>query len=96
MTAYELSAFFTVFVMLQFWNMFNARAFHTGRSAFHLKDCKGFLFIAAFILIGQIAIVQLGGEMFNVTPLSFIDWVLIILSTSFVLWFGEALRLIKK
>lgn len=96
MTAYELSAFFTVFVMLQFWNMFNARAFHTGRSAFHLKDCKGFLFIAAFILIGQIAIVQLGGEMFNVTPLSFIDWVLIILSTSFVLWLGEALRLIKK
>ena len=96
MTAYELSVFFTVFVMLQFWNMFNARAFHTGRSAFHLKDCKGFLFIAAFILIGQIAIVQLGGEMFNVTPLSFIDWVLIILSTSFVLWFGEALRLIKK
>ena len=84
MTAYELSIFFTVFVMLQFWNMFNARAFCTGRSAFHLKGCKGFLFIAAFILVGQIAIVQLGGEMFNVSPLSVIDWVLIIIITSLV------------
>ncbi len=96
MTAYELSIFFTIFVMLQFWNMFNARAFHTGRSAFHLKDCKGFLLIAVFILVGQIAIVQLGGEMFNVTPLHLTDWLLIISSTSIVLWIGEGVRLIKR
>lgn len=96
MTAYELSIFFTVFVMLQFWNMFNARAFCTGRSAFHLKGCKGFLLIAAFILVGQIAIVQLGGEMFNVSPLSVIDWVLIIIITSLVLWVGEGIRFITK
>lgn len=96
MTAYELSIFFTVFVMLQFWNMFNARAFCTGRSAFHLKGCKGFLFIAAFILVGQIAIVQLGGDMFNVSPLSVIDWALIIIITSLVLWLGEGIRFITK
>ncbi len=92
LSAYELSVFFTTFVFLQFWNMFNARAFETGRSAFHFKDCEGFVAIAAMILIGQVLIVNIGDELFNVVPLHFSDWVIIILSTSSVLWIGELLR----
>ena len=92
LSAYELSVFFTTFVFLQFWNMFNARAFETGRSAFHFKDCEGFVAIAVMILIGQVLIVNVGDELFNVVPLHFSDWVIIILSTSSVLWIGELLR----
>lgn len=93
---YELSLFFTIFVFLQFWNMFNARAFETGHSALRLKDCGGFEFIAIAILLGQIAIVELGGEFFNVTPLSIVDWIIIIAATSLVLWVGELARLFGK
>ena len=96
LTPVELSMFFTIFVFLQFWNMFNARAFETGRSAFHFKNCGGFVLIALVILIGQIFIVSVGGEFFNATPLSFIDWVVIIGATSLVLWIGELVRLFKK
>ena len=96
LTPIELSMFFTIFVFLQFWNMFNARAFETGRSAFHFKGCGGFGLIALVILLGQILIVTIGGEFFNVTPLSVIDWVVIIGATSLVLWFGELLRLFRK
>ena len=96
LTGYELSLFFTIFVFLQFWNMFNARAFETGRSAFHLKGCSGFVMIALAILAGQILIVTIGGEFFNVEPLKLIDWVIIICGTSVVLWIGELLRLFKK
>ena len=96
LTGYELSLFFTIFVFLQFWNMFNARAFETGRSAFHLKGCSGFVMIALAILAGQILIVSIGGEFFNVEPLKLIDWVIIICGTSIVLWIGELLRLFKK
>ena len=88
--------FFTIFVMLQFWNMFNARAFATGRSALHLKDCKGFLLIATLILGGQLLIVNFGGEFFNVEPLSFSTWLIIISATSLVLWIGEVARLVGK
>ncbi|MDE6670053.1 MAG: calcium-translocating P-type ATPase, PMCA-type [Muribaculaceae bacterium] len=96
LSPYELSLFFTIFVFLQFWNMFNARAFETGRSAFHFKDCGGFLLIALVILGGQLLIVSVGGEFFNVTPLKFIDWVLIIGGTSLVLWVGELVRLFSR
>ncbi len=96
LSAYELSLFFTIFVFLQFWNMFNARAFETGRSAFHFKDCEGFGLIALLILLGQILIVSIGGEFFNVVPLKAIDWVIIIGGTSLVLWIGELLRLFRK
>ncbi|WP_289734240.1 calcium-translocating P-type ATPase, PMCA-type [Paramuribaculum intestinale] len=92
LSAYELSVFFTTFVFLQFWNMFNARAFETGRSAFHFKDCEGFVAIAVMILIGQVMIVNVGDELFNVVPLHISDWVIIILLTSSVLWIGELLR----
>ena len=96
LTPYELSMFFTIFVMLQFWNMFNARAFKTGRSAFHFKGCNGFGLIALIILIGQMFIVTVGGEMFNVTPIKTIDWVIIIVGTSVVLWVVELAHLIAR
>ena len=93
LSAYELSLFFTIFVMMQFWNMFNAKAFMTGKSAFaRIKDCRGFMLIAFIILAGQILIVEIGGKMFNVTPLKPMDWVIIITSTSIILWIGELIR----
>jgi len=96
LTPYELSLFFSIFVMLQFWNMFNARAFATNKSALQLHGCRGFIFIAVLILAGQIAIVNLGGKFFNVVPLQIIDWLIIITASSVVLWIGEAMRLLKK
>ncbi len=96
LSPYELSLFFTIFVFLQFWNMFNARAFETSRSAFHFKGCSGFTLIALAILLGQILIVSVGGEFFNVVPLNIIDWLIIIGGTSLVLWIGELIRLFKK
>ncbi len=96
LSPYELSLFFTIFVFLQFWNMFNARAFETGRSAFHFKGCGGFVLIALVILLGQILIVSVGGEFFNVVPLKVTDWLIIICGTSVVLWIGELIRLFKK
>lgn len=95
LSPYELSLFFTIFVFLQFWNMFNTRAFATGRSAFHFKGCGEFLFIAAVIFVGQIVIVTIGGEFFTVTPISVTDWLIIIGSTSIVLWVGELLRILN-
>ncbi|GHT70505.1 calcium-translocating P-type ATPase, PMCA-type [Bacteroidia bacterium] len=97
LSPYELSLFFTIFVMLQFWNMFNAKAFMTGKSAFaNISKCGGFLAIAAVILAGQWLIVTVGGEMFNVTPLKWADWGLIIGVTSLVLWVPEWPRIFKR
>jgi len=94
---YELSLFFTTFVMLQFWNMFNAKAFMTGHSAFaNIKACRGFLFIAVVIALGQYIIVELGGQMFSVVHLERADWAAIILGSSVVLWVGEAWRWMRK
>ena len=95
--SYEQSWFFTFFVMLQFWNMFNAKAFMTGTTAFKgLKKSKSFLSVALLILLGQYIIVTFGGEMFNVTPLSFDSWFEIIVMTSPVLWIGELIRLFTR
>ncbi len=88
----ELSIFFTIFVFLQFWNLFNAKAFASTESAFNLRDCNGFLFVAGFIIVGQVLIVQFGGEFFNVTPLSLTDWLLIIACTSPVALVGAFRR----
>ncbi len=96
LTAYELSWFFTFFVMLQFWNMFNAKAFLESKSAFaNLEGSKTFLFVAILIVVGQYLIVTFGGEMFNVVPLVWKDWGIIIGLSSVVLWVGEAYRLIR-
>lgn len=93
---YKLSVFFTVFVMLQFWNMFNAKAYATDRSAFYnLRNCGGFLVVGLIILIGQILIVSFGGEVFRVTPLTIRDWLIIVAGTSGVLWIGEVMRLFR-
>lgn len=95
LSAYEISLFFTIFVMLQFWNMFNARAIATGHSAFHeISSCRGFVSIVALIFFGQILIVELGGAMFNVVPLSISDWLMTVGATSLVLWIGEFVRLV--
>jgi Ca2+-transporting ATPase len=97
LSPYELSLFFSIFVMLQFWNMFNAKAFMSGKSAFHtLRQCGGFLLIALVIIAGQWIIVTLGGEMFNVVPLQLADWGIIIGGTSVVLWIGEIVRMVKR
>ena len=103
LSEYELGLFFTIFVMLQFWNLFNAKAFMTSESAFKgisWKNTKWFILIAIVILGGQIAMTEAPGlqEMFNVAEggINPIDWALIIVCTSFVLWIGEILRLFKK
>lgn len=96
LNSYELSLFFTIFVFLQFWNMFNARAFTTGRSALHLKNCGEFCFISLLIFGGQILIVEFGSAFFEVEPLKILDWVIIVSATSLVLWIGEFLRFLNK
>lgn len=95
MSDYELSIFFTTFVFLNFWNMFNARAYATGRSALHLRGCGEFIFTILLIIVGQIVIVTAGGRFFSVTPLKVTDWLIIIGGTSVVLWLGELYRLIR-
>ena len=91
--SHELSLFFTTFVMLQFWNMFNAKAF--GGQRLPLIECRGFLFITAIILVGQIAIVTLGGAFFNVEPLAWNEWLSIIVATMLV-WLVPFLIRIKR
>ncbi len=91
-TTYELSLLFTTFIMFQFWNLFNARAFSTGRSAFHLRGCKGFVGIASAIIIGQLFIMNLAGQFFNVVPISLTDWLIITIATASVLLVGEIVR----
>ena len=96
LTQYELSLFFTIFVMLQFWNMFNAKAFLSGSSAFRgLGASRGFVGVALLILLGQFVIVTFAGNLFGVTPMGWSDWLIIIVVTSFVLWFGEITRFLK-
>lgn len=97
MTIHRLSIFFTVFVMLQFWNLFNARAFGGTDSAFkNLSKSYGFELVAVIILAGQFLIVQFGGEIFRTEPLDVQTWVTIIASTSLTLWAGETIRLIQR
>lgn len=96
----ELTYVFTIFVFLQFWNLFNAKAFHTKKSAFkglfaNRDILSGFDMALVVILIGQFVIVTFGGKMFNVTPLSIQDWLWIILGTSPVMIIGELIRFIK-
>ena len=99
MSAYELTLFFTIFVFMQFWNIFNAKAYMTGHSAFHglftKNIAKGFCLTLAMILVGQILIVTFGGDMFEVVPLSVSDWLRIMASTSVILFVGELGRRLK-
>ena len=97
-STYELTLLFTTFVMTHFFYLFNARAFETGRSALHFKGCNGLLTIVAIILVGQIAMVEIPGlqQFFNVEGLKLIDWVIIIIGSSFVLWVREIWHLLTK
>ncbi|WP_311566724.1 calcium-translocating P-type ATPase, PMCA-type [Porphyromonas uenonis] len=97
-SAYEQTLLFTIFVMTHFFYLFNARAFETGRSALHFKGCRGLLIIVAIILIGQVAMVEVPGlqQFFNVTGLKFIDWVIIVIASSLVLWVRELWHLLTR
>ncbi len=94
---HELTMFFTTFVMIQFWNLFNAKALMSHHTAFRhfLKD-RGMILVLVFVLVGQWIIVTFGGEMFRTTPLSLHEWLLIIGSTSVVLWAGELWRAFRR
>ena len=97
MDVHHLTIFFTIFVMLQFWNLFNASVFGTNHSIF--KDAghaMGMLGVALIILVGQLIIVTFGGKVFRTEPLSVMEWIYIIAGTSLVLWIGEIWRGIKR
>lgn len=98
LSPYELTLFFTIFVMTHFFYLFCARAFETGRSALHFKGCTGLLIIATIIFAGQIAMVEIPGlqNFFNVVSLKFEDWVIIIVGSSCVLWIREIWHQLKK
>ncbi|RGN34298.1 calcium-translocating P-type ATPase, PMCA-type [Bacteroides oleiciplenus] len=97
MTVQRLTIFFTFFVMLQFWNLFNARVFGTTDSAFKgISKSYGMELIVLAILVGQFLIVQFGGAVFRTEPLDLITWLIIIASSSLVLWVGEAMRFIRR
>ena len=94
---HELTWFFTTFVMLQFWNLFNAKALGSNRSAFrHFLQDKGMQLVLLLVLAGQWLIVTFGGEMFRTQPLSLKEWAIIIGSTSLVLWAGELYRAVRR
>ncbi len=103
LSPYELGLFFTIFVMLQFWNMFNAKAFMTSESAFKgisWKDTKWFILIAGIIVAGQVLMTETPGlqEMFNMAEggIKAMDWIVIVAATSLVLWTGEIIRAVKR
>lgn len=91
------SLFFTTFVMLQFWNLFNAKAFGVKGSVFtDIAKCRGFMFILICILVGQIIIVSLGNGVFRVVPLSLNVWIATIGATSLVMFGGEIIRYFQR
>ena len=97
MTVRRLTVFFTFFVMLQFWNLFNARVFGTSDSAFRgLSKSYGMELVVLAILGGQFVIVQFGGAVFRTEPLDFTTWMVLIASTSLVLWVGEGIRFVRR
>ena len=97
MTVHRLTIFFTFFVMLQFWNLFNARVFGTNDSAFKgLSKSYGMELIVIAILGGQILIVQFGGAVFRTEPLDWQTWLIIIGTSSLVLWLGELIRFVQR
>ena len=93
-----MTLLFTIFVMTHFFYLFNARAFQTQRSALHLKDCNGLVFISTLIFVTQVCMVELPGvqRFFNVVSLKLIDWVIIVVGSSFVLWIRELWSLLRR
>jgi len=92
----EMAKYFSVFVFLQFWNLFNARAYGSGHTAFHnLRGSKVFVTVAAVIFVGQILIVKCAGTMFDCKDLPKLTWVAIIGLTSLVMWAGVIYHLLS-
>ena len=97
LTVRQLTLFFSTFVFLQFWNMFNAKGFETHHSVFtSLKGCREFFLILAAIGIGQILIVEFGGEVFRTVPLTWKEWAEVVCCTSLLAFGGEAVRAFKR
>ncbi len=95
--AHELSLFFAMFVMLQFWNLFNARCFGLNESALNgFWKNAGFIVITSVIFMGTVLMIQFGGEVFRVEPLSLREWIYTIAGTSMVLWIGEIVRIVGR
>ena len=95
-TPVELSMFFSVFVFFQIWNLFNAKAFKSGHTAFfNIKESKVFFMVVVGIIIGQIAIVTFGGKMFSVVPLPLENWAYIFATTSLIMIVPAILKIIQ-
>lgn len=96
-TTKELTYFFSTFVFMQFWNLFNARCLGVSDSAFKgVKENQAFVITIVVIFIGQILMVQYGGAVFRTVPMSLIEWTTIIAGTSVVLWIGEIVRFVSR
>jgi Ca2+-transporting ATPase len=95
-TPYEQTLLFSIFVWTHFWYMFNARGYMTGGSGLNLKGCDGFWTIAAVIVIGQFLIVEVFSDFFNVVPMKFEDWVIIICGSSLVMIIRELWSLLHR
>ncbi len=94
---YDLTVFFTFFVFLQFWNLFNAKSFESGHSSFQkIRESKVFFMTILVILVGQVLIVTFGGQMFSVVPLKWQDWLILFGASSVVLWLGEIVHFIHR
>ena len=97
LTPYDLTMFFTMFVFLQFWNLFNAKSFESNHSSLQkIRQSKVFFSTLLVILLGQVLIVNLGGSMFNVVPLKLHDWIMLFVVSSAVFWIGELVHLVKR
>ena len=94
---HELTLFFTTFVMIQVWNLFNAKTLGSNHSAFrYLWRNRGLLIVLVMIIAGQWLIVEYGGEMFRTDGMNWKEWTVVIAATSLVMWIGEAWRLLKR
>lgn len=96
LSPYEQTLLFSIFVWTHLWYMFNTRSFETRKSFFQLKMSKEFFTIVAIIFIGQIVIVEVLYDFFNCTPMKLIDWVIIVVLSSLVLWVRELWHLLTK
>lgn len=96
LSSYEQTLLFSIFVWTHLWYMFNTRSFETGKSFFQLKMSKEFFSIVAIIFIGQIVIVEVLYDFFNCTPMKLVDWIIIVVLSSLVLWIRELWHLLTK
>ncbi len=96
LSPYEQTLLFSIFVWTHLWYMFNTRSFETGKSFFQLKMSKEFFTIVAIIFIGQVVIVEGLYDFFNCTPMKLMDWVIIVVLSSLVLWARELWHLLTK